>query len=744
MNSRWWLRVSAAVLAAALTAALKPAAADAYSPYATYYKDAYQQYMQIQSAYRPAGVIGFNLGAGGESADSGQAAAGEEPLPAGLSQPQDLFVDRQDRIYIADTGNNRIVKLDRQGNLLATFAVKESPLSSPSGLFVDDNGDIYVADTGNRRVVKLDPEGRLLREYGRPESSYLPDSFQYQPTKLVVDKRGFLYVTTLGAFQGLLELDPEGRFQTFFGANKVAFTLFDAFKRLVYTRRMYQRELSKLPGAIVNTAIDDDGFIYTVTKDIRNEQVKKFNIAGLNQLETGGEFEVKKKKKKQFGEYYGDLSPPAPVQTTSSSASSSSSVAPAAPAWVPAVQLQDIAVDRDGNFTVIDAVTGTISQYDGDGSLLFFWNGTHAEGSPKLGIVDTPAAIATTADGDLLVLDSVNGLIQRLQLTEFGSLVHQANSLTRDGRYAESEPLWAEVYRQNAYYTPALIGLAKAAYEREDYSRAKELFYKAGVNKGYSDAFWQLRLVWFQRHFAFWMDLAIGVLLAAFLLHRFTRNREWRDRLRERLRPRHKLILQLNHVRYLVKHPIDGYHAIRYQGKAGAVSSLIVLAAAVASFSWIEAGTSFTFNTAVYKGVNLGPLLVQFAGIWLGWVVSNYLVSSLMRGEGRFRDVFYGSCYALLPIIALGVPLTILSHALTLSEKPIFDFLQLAMLVWTALQFFWMVQGIQNYNVGEALLNMLFSLLTLAMIAVLIFIFVSLSGELIDFIYSIYQEVAIR
>jgi hypothetical protein len=54
------------------------------------------------------------------------------------------------------------------------------------------------------------------------------------------------------------------------------------------------------------------------------------------------------------------------------------------------------------------------------------------------------------------------------------------------------------------------------------------------------------------------------------------------------------------------------------------------------------------------------------------------------------------------------------------------------------------VQGIQNYSVGEAILNIIFSLLALAIIATLIFIFYSLSSELINFIYSIYQEVIIR
>lgn len=193
-----------------------------------------------------------------------------------------------------------------------------------------------------------------------------------------------------------------------------------------------------------------------------------------------------------------------------------------------------------------------------------------------------------------------------------------------------------------------------------------------------------------------------------------------------------------------MKHPIDGFYAIRYEGKAGFASSLILLALAVAAFGYMQSGTSFMFNPAIHVGVDLLPLTVQFVGIWLGWVISNYLISSLLRGEGRFRDVFFSSSYALFPIILIGIPVTLLSNTLTLNELAIFNFLKLTIFVWIALLTIWMVQGIHNYTFIEALFIILLSLLTLVIIIILIFIFISLSIELVNFIYSLYQEVFIR
>ncbi|MBH5317423.1 SMP-30/gluconolactonase/LRE family protein [Paenibacillus sp. GSMTC-2017] len=690
-------------------------AAAQWLPYETYYKDGFGQLVKTQAAYIPGEVIGYNADV---SAGSGGGES-EKNAKLQLNGPKDLFVDGRDHIYIADTGNNRIVQLDEKGAFVRELSVTESPLKRPNGVFVDSDGEIYVADTGNNRVVHLDANGKLLKSYGRPETSFIPESFKFDPVNLIVDKRGFLYVTTLGAFQGLVQLDTDGEFISFFGPNKVAFSLFDVFKRFVYSREMYQRELKKLPGAIVSAAIDREGFIYTVTKEIETAQVKKLNIAGIDQLEGKSDFESLQKNR-SFGEnFYGRERGEKP-------------------------QLNDLTVDDAGNITVVDTISNIVSQYDTNGNLLFFWGGEVSAATSKRGVVTAPAAISGNSKGELLVLDSTNNLIQVLKRSQFGQLVHQANALTQEGRYEESEPIWNEVYRLNSQYTPALIGLAKAAYKKEDYKRAEQLFRKAGVVGGYSESFWQNRLLWFQNHFGLLMNIAL-VLGALYLVRvRLTRKffPKWASDVR--LPPKFSFFERLKHVFYLIKHPVDGFYAIRYEGKAGIASSIFLLILVTASYGYMKSGTNFTFNAAVHVGVDLLPLTVQFIGIWFGFVVSNYLISSLLRGEGRFRDVFISSSYVLFPIILIGIPLTLLSKALTLNELAIFSFLKLSIMIWIALLIVWMVQGIHNYTFIEALFVILLSLVALAIIIILIFIFISLSMELINFINSLYQEVIIR
>lgn len=76
----------------------------------------------------------------------------------GLSGPRGAAVDSSGNLYIADTSNNRIVKIDPTG---AQTVVSTSPLTlnAPRGMAIDTTGNLYVSDNGNNRVVKIPAGG---------------------------------------------------------------------------------------------------------------------------------------------------------------------------------------------------------------------------------------------------------------------------------------------------------------------------------------------------------------------------------------------------------------------------------------------------------------------------------------------------------------------------------------------------------------------------------------------------------
>ncbi|WP_146762343.1 NHL repeat-containing protein [Paenibacillus contaminans] len=428
-------------------------------PYGTFIYDLSGKEVPVQPAYVP-----------------------ESFLHAGFKNPEDLFIDAKDELYVADTGNNRIVHMNGRGQTIRIIRPDgEGELNEPNGLFVRPDGTMYVADTKNERIAVYDAQGTFKRSIKRPQSAILPKNFVYQPTKLVVDDRGYMYVATKNGYQGLLLLDPDGGFEGFFGANKVSFNMSDALKRVFFTKEQKQKELLKLPGTVSNVSIGPNGLLYTTSIQVNGGQIKKLNFDGKDLLgeKNYGVTKLLAGQQKQF---------------------------------------TDVVVDPLGNITAVDAQFGILFQYNAIGELMFAF-GFKDEGYQKLGLFKYPSALALDSAGKLFVLDRTANIIQTFRPTEFGSLVRKATDLHIQGHYEESAGPWREVLHMNSNYFRAHLGLAKAYYKEGDYKRAMKEFRLGGDTKGYSDAFWQVRLLWMQKHFGL---LALGgaVLVAAWIAGR--------------------------------------------------------------------------------------------------------------------------------------------------------------------------------------------------------------------------------
>ncbi|UQZ81807.1 Serine/threonine-protein kinase PknD [Paenibacillus konkukensis] len=703
--NRWKLLLSLIILCTALL----PATAEAGVKYSTFTKDSNGNLIWLQPAYYPIGVIGQDLSV----PDPGNSA---QRIKSPLQTPKDIFIDPHNDIYIADTGNNRIVHMNEQGQLIRYITVPESPLLKPEGVFVTVEGDIYIADTGNKRVIKLDKTGKLQQEYKRPDSRYIPDTFVYDPSKVMVDERGFLYVAVHGGYEGLVLLDGSGKFQGFFGANKTVLSALDALKRWLYTKEMYANEIAKKPETINSVATDKNGYIYTVTGGtIKTDQLKKLNIKGENLLRSS---------QKEFGEYR-------PMDTALLQAN-----------VVTMPQLIDVAVDQNGNMIVVDQQYKYISHYDSSGNLLYFWGGPSAVGSSQVGLIKSPVALDVNSRNELFVLDDQENIVQVFRLSEFGEKVNQANLQTLAGYYEASEKPWQDVLRMNAQFTPAILGLAKAAYKKENFESAEKLFKEAGDHEGYSDSFWQIRMRWFQKNFSWIASIVFFGTIALVVLDRLTAKSRFRLKWKNRPRWKWSFILHLKHALYILKHPVDGFTAVRYEGKGSYAAALLIMIGVYGALLFKEFFTSFSFNMAVR--VDVYSIFTQFFIVWITWIIANYLVSSIYRGEGRFRDILIGSAYALVPYIIIGVPLALISNVMTLSESSIYNFIANAMLVWIGLLMFWKIQWVHNYSVGETVMNVFLTLCTMLVIGVLIFITAGLTNDLASLFYEMFQEVLLR
>jgi len=144
--------------------------------------------------------------------------SGELASPHGIDIAPDGF------IYVADSGNNRIEKFSPDGSFVASFGTyasileSEAPggtMSQPWDVAVAEDGSIFVADTFNHRIQKLNADGRFIKMWGIFAQGEDAQSM-WGPRAIELDKNGNLLVTDTGN-KRVLVFDQNLNFITQFG-----------------------------------------------------------------------------------------------------------------------------------------------------------------------------------------------------------------------------------------------------------------------------------------------------------------------------------------------------------------------------------------------------------------------------------------------------------------------------------------------------------------------------------------------
>jgi len=661
-----------------LLSLLFPIMASAQIPYDTFFVDSRHGRMSvIQPIYVPKKIIDGNR------------------MDMPLSSPSDLFIAPDGKVYIVDTNNNRIVELDAEGNFLRSIGDAEGSgrLNRPEGVFVDEDGMIYVANTGDRTVVTFGSDGNPISVYGKPESNLLYDDYFFQPSKLVVDRRGIMYIVVKDTYQGLFRMNQAGEFTGFFGANKAKLTYLDRLKRMILSREQLEREVAIRPNAVANVTISDDGFLFVTSSGNKSDgQIRKLNAGGVDAFQN-----------LKYDE-----------------------------------NLVDLAVDSQGFLYTISRRFGEVGIYDPTGTPMIYF-GMGSTTARQQGVVSYPTSIAVSGTNEVWVVDGAQNVVHVFERTSFGETFLKANELFFKGEYEASKPHWEEVAAQNGMMDIAFTGLGKHAFYEGDYDTALALFLEARDPDGYSDAFWYVRYEWIRRYFSWVFFGAIFAIWGVYLLLRRRKfvlsGRTW-----------HPLLMrtgsELRDAIYVMFHPYDGFYRLK-ERRISWFAVIFIVAAAVAVNLYSIFGSSiivYPYNLAwVNIPLSIGTLLVP----WITWALANYLVSTVKGGEGRFREVVQGSTFAMVPYIVLMVPATWLSNLIVTEEWVVYDLLTQVMWVWIAFLFFVMTQVTHNFDFGETIKNIVITAFTIAIIWIFLAIIIALSINLYDFLIQIYREVTL-
>ena len=419
-----------------------------------------------------------------------------------LRSPQDVFVDREQNVYIADTDNNRIVLLDSQ--LKKTGVITQivykgetQELSGPKGVYKAVDGLLYICDTGNERVVAVNERGEAVRVMTSESIAAINTSIRFAPEKVVVDTDGNVYVVDPSIYQGIVQYNKDDAFIGFFAPNEVEATtdvlLMQLWKRW-FSDQQVDAMQKALPSAYSNLYIDEENFLYASSPARSGgKQLKRLNTLGVDILQPEG---------KAYGlGKFGDLE------------TSYEDYKEVTSAFV------DVHADKSGILCGADSTRGRLFLYDADCSLIAVFGDT----GDTRGAFRSLVAIDKLGD-NYLALDSEKASLTVFAPTDYMRAVLDALSYYSAGRYVESVDLWEGVLQRNSGFTLAYRSIGRAYFQEGDNAAAMRMLKKGDDPYFYSMALKEYRKEFVRRYFVFLILGGAAVLNGlVFLLRRLRR-----------------------------------------------------------------------------------------------------------------------------------------------------------------------------------------------------------------------------
>ena len=681
-----------------------------------------------------------------------------------LNGVKDIVTDELGNVYLADTGNNRIVVLNKYYCATAVIdtyydeAGKPVKFNAPEGVFVtnkeaDGKGYIYVCDTQNKAIVVFDRDYTHIDTIDSNDfdtENDLLEASKFVPSAVAVDIYGRIFVVSKLIGEGIVVLSSKGEFTGYIGAQKPSYSIIDVIWRKFQSDEQLAQAQKVISKPYNNITVDEDGFVYATTDNIdKNQQlkaiksksadyspVKKLNSTGHQIMKRNGFFDP-------GGEvdvfYAKDVS-----------------------------QITDVALGPEGMWTILDYKRSKLFTYDQQGNLLFAFGdgGSYGQGGELLGngesfqamsyqiIVDqekTDAARAEDPDHPeiytsyILVLDQTNDVSNKYKLivyspTEYCETIISALRNQNEHNYDTSIRYWQDVLTKNNNFDLAYIGIGKALYSQGKYDEAYEVLQNAYETKYASKAFAEVRKDVIGKWIVLIAILVIGLIVGAvkFLGYAKRKNKETNLKV-----GRKSYWEELLYPFHLCFHPFDGFWDLKHEQRGSVRAATTILGITIVSMFYNAIGKGYLFNPED-KYSTIFVSIISVAVPVVLWSISNWCLTTLFDGEGSFKDIYIATCYALSPLPIFVILSTVLTNVLTTDQSSMVNLIITFGFIWTVMLLFFGTLVTHDYSLGKNVITILGTVLAMVVIMFVIILFSSLVMKMVTFVIAIFKEVGNR
>ena len=713
--------------------------AGAITPYTTYTYSVEGKMQRSPDAYTPVKIVDSEILLNSLQADGGASSNakylygpnGKDVVFAGLKNPKDIFVDDLNNLYIANTDYNQIVVTDEEFNvrlIISTFTnefgVPDS-LKTPNGIFVNEEL-IYVADTGNSRIVVFDKLGQFQWIVPEPASEVLPDDHIYQPVAVSVDHAGRIYVVSATSNYGILSLNRDGSFNGFVGAQKVTYSAMDYFLRVFKTAEQRAATQQTVATEFNNICIDEDGFIYVTTNSIDEGSL----TSAIKNKSKSGDYAPVKKLNPNGSDvmHRNGFWPPSGEVDFKETASTDFTISGPS-------SIVDVALGPNNTWSIIDTKRSRVFTYDSAGNLLYAFG----DKGDQLGNIQNLIAIDYQGT-NMLLLDKATNAITVYKRTGYGDLLAEAIQNTEDKQYDKAVDYYVSILQRNNNYDAAYVGIADSLYRDGEYVQAMKYYKYAYNTEDYSEAYQAYRKEWMEKYL--WV-IPLVLFIAIFGVSKFFGYANKVNKAGQKMKEKRTFGEEILFGFHIIFHPFDGFWDLKHEKRGSVRGAIFWLAISAVTFIYQSMGRGYLSNPeGTTSSVFISAASIVLPVVL--WVIANWCITTLFEGEGSLKDVFIATCYSLVPLPMLIIPSVLISNVLTLSELEIISMITAIAFGWLGMLVFFGMMTTHDYTLGKNVITTIVAIIGVAIIIFLTGLFTSLVGQVIEFFKNIYVELSYR
>lgn len=200
----------------------------------------------------------------------------------------------------------------------------------------------------------------------------------------------------------------------------------------------------------------------------------------------------------------------------------------------------------------------------------------------------------------------------------------------------------------------------------------------------------------------------------------------------------------IRYAKHVMFHPFDGFWDLTHEGRGSLGAAHTFLALFLLTRVLILMYTNFQFINAPVQYINIYEQCASLLFPFLILCLSNWSLSTLFDGKGRFPDIYMAMCYALVPYILIQLPLIAVSHLISYDEIAYYNVLSSISAVWSVFLIFVGLMQVHDYGPGKTIIFLVATIFGALVILFLILVFFSLLSDALGYFVSLYREIIFR